>query len=94
MKRELQELLADLSWHRDHCKWLAERSANQEIALLNRGAAAGFQECIDRLLHLGYSLGCFQSEQSDDVGGPNRLGAEGARMTPETASPWAKMPGQ
>ncbi len=66
MKRELEELLADLSWHRDYCIWTAERSHNSEIATLNRGAAAGFQEIVDRLLVLLRRVSYIQSDQNHD----------------------------
>lgn len=52
MRRELHELLAALSWHRDYCRRLEERATlfqRPDLANLNRGAAVGFQAAVERL---------------------------------------------
>ena len=51
-RKELQELVADLSWLRDNCirqLETAEFFENRDLVSLNRGAAVAYDEAVSRL---------------------------------------------
>ena len=51
-RSELQALVSDLNWLRDHCieqLEIAEFFENRELMNLNRGAAVAYEEAANRL---------------------------------------------
>jgi len=51
-RSELQDVLDDLSWLRDHCLLqveIAEFFENRDLIGLNRGAAVAYEEAVNRL---------------------------------------------